>query len=319
MGRLETPPTRPLRPSNRTPEKVLPSRGSPAPGKPARPEELLRQENALLGRALEELQARHDELVQSLGSQPPPKTGPSEEERALAVQLERANAKVAELELEVSELREVARADTARTSSKSCADVLEGLTAERCTYWKQRCLEAGLKLVELEQLCAAQRTQNTAQAALCAEAANEHAPWHAQSGVPRHIFDELTYLRQQYEAVSAEAASAHERLAVVEEMRVEDLRALAKLESLVFAAGAHDAGRGVSTSTPTSLGRSAPSERPEAPARREVLGALSGRARRGSDDRLEPRLDPVPEEQLGLNAPRRHASPPRPAAQSSLT
>merc|ERR1719421_2452018 len=107
MGRLETPPTRPLRPSNRTPEKVLPSRGSPAPGKPARPEELLRQENALLGRALEELQARHDELVQSLGSQPPPKTGP---------------------------------------------------TAERCTYWKQRCLEAGLKLVELEQLCAAQRT-----------------------------------------------------------------------------------------------------------------------------------------------------------------
>ena len=26
---------------------------------------------------------------------------------------------------------------TARTSA-SCADVLEGLTAERCTYWKQR-------------------------------------------------------------------------------------------------------------------------------------------------------------------------------------
>merc|ERR1719421_2746879 len=211
MGRLETPPTRPLRPSNRTPEKVLPSRGSPAPGKPARPEELLRQENALLGRALEELQARHDELVQS--ASPPMDRA---EERAIAAQLERANTKVEALELEATELREVARAASARTSA-SCVDVLEGLTAERCTYWKQRCLEAGLKLVELEQLCGAQRAQNTAQAALSAEAADENAPWHAQSGVPRHIFDELTYLRQQYQAVSAEAASAHERLAVVEE------------------------------------------------------------------------------------------------------
>ena len=190
----------------------------------------LRQENALLGKALEELQARYDALsvehesvLNQLG-----------EMRAQMQVERRAEGNTSRLRAELDDLRErfaiVQRQTEARDSA---ADIMGSLQGERSSYWRKRCLDATARVADLEQLCAAQRNENALTEALYAERRAEAQEWCPDQS-SREIWDELQVLRKQVQDISAEARASHERVAVLEELRVEDYREWVKYEEAVF-------------------------------------------------------------------------------------
>merc|ERR1719473_330168 len=107
------------------------------------------------------------------------------------------------------------------------------LHGERSQYWRKRCLDAIARIADLEQLCAAQRNENALTEALYAERRAQEQEWRPDE-VSREIWDELQVLRNRVQEISAEAQAAHERVAVLEELRVDDYREWVKYEDAVL-------------------------------------------------------------------------------------